>query len=49
MGGPTGVAQDRQVMVQSSDKTWSTGEGKGKPLQYSSLETPMNNFKKAEI
>ena len=23
-----------------SDKTWSTGEGNGKPLQYSSLRTP---------
>ena len=25
-------------MVESSDKVWSTGEGNGKPLQYSCLE-----------
>ena len=25
---------------------WSTGEGNGKPLQYSSLENPMNSMKK---
>ena len=30
-------------MVESSDKTWSTGEGNGKPLQYSCLENPMNS------
>ena len=29
----------------SSDKTWSTGEGNGKPLQYSCLENPMNSMK----
>ena len=29
-------------MVDSSDKTWSTGEGNGKPLPYSCLENPMN-------
>ena len=38
------ATQDRQVMVESSDKTWSTGEGNGKPLQYSCLENPMNNM-----
>ena len=32
-------------MVESSDKTWSTGEGNGKPLQYSFLEKPMNSLK----
>ena len=32
-------------MVESSDKTWSTGEGNGKPLQYSYLENPMNSMK----
>ena len=37
--------QDRRVMVESSDKTWSTGEGNGKPLQYSYLENPMNSMK----
>ena len=33
-------------MVESSDKTWSTGEGKGKPLEYSSRENPMNSMKR---
>ena len=38
--------QDRQVMVESSDKTWPTGEGDGKPLQISCLENPMNSMKR---
>ena len=33
-------------MVESSDKIWSTGEGNGKPLQYSCLENPMNSMKR---
>ena len=41
-----GATQDGRVMVESSDKTWSTGEGNGKPLQYSSLENPMNGMKR---
>ena len=32
-------------MVESSDKTWSTGEGNGKPLQYSCLENTVNSMK----
>ena len=28
------------------DKTWSTGERKGKPLQYSCLENPMDSMKR---
>ena len=32
-------------MVESSDKMWSTGEGNGKPLQYSCFENPMNTMK----
>ena len=32
-------------MVESFDKTWSTGEGNGKPLQYSCLENPINSMK----
>ena len=32
------ATQDERVMVESSDKTWSTGEGNSKPLQYSCLE-----------
>ena len=29
-----------------SDKTWCTGEGNGRPLQYSCLENPMNSMKR---
>ena len=36
---------DEWVMVENSDKTWSTGEGNNKPLQYSCLENPMNGQK----
>ena len=32
-------------MVERSDTVWSTGEGNGKPLQYSCLENPMNSTK----
>ena len=38
--------QDGQVMVESSDKMWLTGEGSGKPLQYSCLENPMESMKR---
>ena len=31
-------------MVKRSDRMWSTGEGNGKPLQYSCLENPMNSM-----
>ena len=40
---PCRAIQDTWVMVESSDKMWSTGEGKGKPLQYSCLENLMNS------
>ena len=43
---PCGATQDGQVMVERSDRMWSTGEGNGKPLRYSSLENPMNNMKR---
>ena len=33
-------------MVERSDRLWSTGEGNGKPLQYSCLENPMNSMKR---
>ena len=42
------ATQDGWVMLESSDKMWSTGEGKGKPLQYSCLENPMNSMKMQE-
>ena len=40
------ATQDGQVMVESSDKMWPTGNENGKPLQYSCLETPMNSMKR---
>ena len=43
---PCRATQDGRVMVESSDKMWSTGEGNGKPLQYSCLGNPMNSMKR---
>ena len=45
---PCRATQDGWVMVESSDKMWSTGEGNGKPLanQYYCLENPMNSMKR---
>ena len=43
---PCGATQNGQVMVERSDRTWSTGEGNGKSLQYSCLENPMNSMKR---
>ena len=43
---PCRAAQDGLVLVESSDETWSTGEGNGKPVQYSCLENPMNSMKR---
>ena len=40
------ATQDGWVLVESSDKICSIGEGNGKPLQYSCLENPMNSMKK---
>ena len=42
----SGVTQDGRVMVERSDRMWSTGDGNGKPLQYSCLENPMNSMKR---
>ena len=41
-----GATQEGQVMVERSDRMRSTGEGNGKPLQYSCLENPMNSRKR---
>ena len=41
-----GATQDGRVMVERADRLWSTGEGNGKPLQYSCLENPMNSMKR---
>ena len=43
---PCRATEDRQIIVESSDKMWSTGEGNGKPLQYSCLENPLNSMKR---
>ena len=37
---------DGWVMVERSDRMWSTGGGNGKPLQYSCLENTMNSMKR---
>jgi len=44
-----GATQDGWVMVERSNRMWSTGEGNGKPLQYSCLENPMNSMKSKMI
>ena len=42
----SGATQDKQIMVERSDRMWSTREGNGKPLQYSCLENTMNGMKR---
>ena len=37
---------DAMILVENSDKMGFTGEGNGKPLQYSCLENPMNSRKR---
>ena len=46
---PCRATQDGRVMVESSDKTWLTREGNGKPFQYSCLENPMNSESESEV
>ena len=41
-----GATQEGRVMVETSDRMWSTGEGNGKPLQYSCLENPLNSMQR---
>ena len=41
-----GATQDGQVMVERSERMWSTGEANGKPHQYSCPEKPMNSMKR---
>ena len=41
-----GATQEGWVMVERSDRMWTTGEGNGKPLQYSCLENPMKSMKR---
>ena len=45
---PCGATKDGRVMVERPDRMWSTGEGNGKPLQYSCLENPMNSMKRQQ-
>ena len=40
------ATEDGQVMLESSGKTWPTGEGNDKPLEYSCLENPVNSMKR---
>ena len=40
------ATQDGRVMVERSDRIWSTGEGNGKTLQYSCLENLMKSMKR---
>ena len=44
-----GHPRQRGVMVESSDRMWSTGEGNGKLHKYSCLENPMNSVKKQKV
>ena len=41
---PCGATLDGSVIVEKSDRMWSTGEGNGKTLQYFCLEDPMNSM-----
>ena len=43
---PCVATQDGWVMEDRSDRMWSTGQGNGKPLQYSYLENLMNSMKR---
>ena len=40
------ATQDKEVVRENSDNTWSTGEGNGKPLQHTWLKNPMNTMKR---
>ena len=46
LSNSTGATPDGLVMVERSDRMWTTGEGNGKPLQYSCLKKPMNSMKR---
>ena len=46
---PCRATQDRWVIMKSSEKTWSSGEGNGNPLQYPCLENPMDGMKPKDI
>ena len=46
---PCGATQDGRVMVERTDRMWSTGEGNGKPLQYSCFENPMSSRNRKNV
>ena len=46
---PCGATQDGQVMVERSDRMWSTGEGNGKPFKYSCLENTVDSMKRQKV
>ena len=41
-----GATQDGRVLVERSDRMWSTGEGNGKPLHYSCFENSLYSMKR---
>ena len=43
------TTQDGWVMVESFDKTWSTGEGNGKPLEYSCSKNSVSSMKSIQF
>ena len=43
---PCRATEDIRIMVESSNKMWSTRKGNGKTLQRSCLENPMNSMKR---
>ena len=43
---PCRATQDGWVTVESSEKTWPTGGGNGKPLQYSCHKNTMKSMKR---
>ena len=45
-GNPGWATLDGHVLVERSDRMWSTGQENGRPLQYSCLENPMNSMKR---
>ena len=47
----SGATQNGRVMVERSDRMWSTGEGNGKPLNITVIQAyaPTSNAQKAEF
>ena len=46
---PCGATQEGRVMVERSNRMWSTGEGNGKPLRILALRTPWTAWKGKKI